>query len=345
MRNNLGKILIGLALLAMVGQGISTCGNPFGGRKNDTTVITDNPPPRPAFPEAPTPDFSADSAYNFVKKQTDFGPRVPNTAAHKKCAAWMAREFRRFGLIVIEQKFQAKHYVGTTFDCVNIIAQYKPDAPKRILLAAHWDSRFVADKDTRDTLKPIDGADDGGSGVGVLLEIARQLQTMPPDIGVDLLCFDAEDQGDDNGDGADTWCLGSQYWGKNVHRPNYQPYYAILLDMVGAKGARFQKEGISMQLAPTVVDKIWTLAGSLGYGQYFVSSLGNGITDDHVYVARHARIPMIDVISTPSDGDDAFGDYHHRHSDNMSVIDKNTLKAVGQTMSAVIWRSAAPVVQ
>jgi glutaminyl-peptide cyclotransferase len=343
MRNNLGKILLGLALLAMIGQGISTCGWPSTTKPPVEPPIT--PPPSP-FPAAlPMPDFSADSAYNFVKKQVDFGPRVPNTAAHKKCAAWMAREFRRMGLTVIEQKFQAKHYLGTTYDCVNVIAQYKPDAPKRVLLAAHWDSRFMADKDTRDTLKPIDGADDGASGVGVLLEIARQLQAMPPNIGVDLICFDAEDQGEDNGDGADTWCLGSQHWAKNVHRPNYQPYYAILLDMVGAKGARFQKEGISMQVAPAVVDKIWALAGSLGYGQYFASSLGNGITDDHVYVIRHARIPMIDIISTPNDGDHTFADYHHRHTDNMSVIDKNTLKAVGQTMSAVIWRSVAPVVQ
>ena len=343
MRNNLGKILLGLAMLAMVLRGLSTCsGNPFGAAKKSDPIVT-TPPQPAAFPDAPVPEFSADSAFNFVKKQTDFGPRVPNSAAHKKCAAMLAAEFRRFGLTVIEQKFTAQHYVGTTFNCVNIIAQYKPEATKRVLLAAHWDSRFMADKDTRDTLKPIDGADDGGSGVAVMLEIARQLKSMPPDIGVDLICFDAEDQGDDNGDGADTWCLGSQYWGKNVHRSNYQPYYAILLDMVGAKGARFLKEGVSMTLAPGVVDKIWNLAGSLGYSAYFVNSPGGGITDDHVYVARYARIPMIDIISTPNDGDHVFGDYHHKHSDNINIIDKNTLKAVGQTMSAVIWRTATPI--
>lgn len=344
MRNNLGKILLGLAVLAMVVRGLSTCsGNPFGGGSDVTPATTKIQPP--AFPDGPVPEFNADSAFAFVKKQTDFGPRVPNSAAHKKCAAMLASEFRRFGLQVIEQKFTATHYKGTEFNCVNIIAQYKPEAPKRILLAAHWDSRFMADKDTRDTLKPIDGADDGGSGVAVMLEIARQLKSMPPDIGVDLICFDAEDQGDDDGDTPDTWCLGSQYWGKNVHRGGYQPYYAILLDMVGAKGARFQKEGVSMQVAPSVVDKVWALAASLGYSSYFVNSLGGGITDDHVYVARLARIPMIDIISTPNDGEHVFGDYHHKHADNLSVIDKNTLKAVGQTMSAVIWRSAitAPV--
>jgi Zn-dependent M28 family amino/carboxypeptidase len=196
----------------------------------------------------------------------------------------------------------------------------------------------MADKDTKNRNQPIDGADDGASGVSVLLEIARLLAQMPPDIGVDLICFDAEDSGDDGGE-SETWCLGSQYWSKNLHRPNYQPYYAILLDMVGAKGARFMKEGVSMQVAPAVVDKIWTLAASLGYSQYFVNSNGPGITDDHVFVIRNARIPMIDVISIPNEGEKLFGDYHHTHQDNIAIIDKEVLKATGQVMAAVIWRT------
>ena len=336
MRSKLAIVLLGLAVVAMLVRGLSTCTNGVGIGKNDNGGPV-APPPSP-FPQAPVPDFSADSAFLFVKKQVDFGPRVPNSAAHKKCAAWLAATFRGYGMDVIEQRFTAPHYKGGKFDCVNIIAQYKPEAPKRILLAAHWDSRFMADNDTRDTLKPIDGADDGGSGVAVLLEMARLIKSMPPGIGVDLICFDGEDQGDNGGEG-ETWCLGSQYWAKNLHRPNYMPFYSILLDMVGAKGARFMKEGGSMQIAPSTVERIWNLAASLNYSNYFINTTGPGITDDHVFVYRNARIPMLDVVSMPNDGNHPFGDYHHKHSDNIDVIDRETLKAVGQVMAAVIWRT------
>lgn len=296
------------------------------------------PPPPPPVKQVSVPTFDADSAYVFVQKQVAFGPRVPNTPAHKKCAAWFVTEFKRYGLTVIEQPFKATHYEGTTFHAVNIIAQYKPELPKRILLAAHWDSRFQADKDVANKNKPIDGADDGASGVGVLMEIARTLQANPVDVGVDLILFDVEDQGNDGG-ASETWCLGSQYWSKNLHRPAYMPHSAVLLDMVGAKGARFMKEGISMQVAPQTVEKIWNLASSLGYGEYFNPATRSGITDDHLFVAQNAKIPMIDVISTPNEGEDPFGRYHHRHADNMSVIDRNTLKAVGQTMTAFIYQT------
>jgi glutaminyl-peptide cyclotransferase len=343
LRSALPKILIGLALLAFILQGLGTCLPKFGQNSTDPDPAPTTPTVSPLSTPVAVPEVNADSLYFFVKKQVEFGPRVPNSAAHKKCAAWLAAEFRRMGLTVIEQKFQAPHYKpNVVFSGINIIAQYKPEATKRVLFAAHWDSRFMADKDTRDTLKPIDGADDGASGVAVLLELARLLRQTPADVGVDLICFDAEDQGDDNpGAAPDTWCLGAQYWSKNPHRGGYHPYAAILLDMVGARGARFLKEGVSMQVAPTTTDKVWALANALGYGQYFINRVGPGITDDHVYVIRNARIPMIDIISLPSDGDDAFGDYHHRHKDNLEVIDPAVLKAVAHVSAAVIYRSAA----
>ncbi len=296
--------------------------------------------PRPAI-QVPPPDFNADSAFAGVKKQVGFGPRVPGTPAHKKCAAWLVTELKRRGLNVIEQPFKAPKYTGDgAWSGVNIIAQYRPENPRRVLLAAHWDSRFIADKDTRDTLKPIDGADDGGSGVAVLLEIARHLQQTPVDIGVDLILFDVEDQGDDDDNAKpDTWCLGSQHWAKNMHAPGYSPYYAILLDMVGAKNAQFKKEGISRQVAPRLVNQIWDLAASMGYGQYFIQQEVPGITDDHAYVIKLARIPMIDVISMPNDTPKIFGDYHHRHADNLSIIDPQVLKAVGQVMTTVIYQT------
>jgi glutaminyl-peptide cyclotransferase len=340
MRSKIAIIIIGLAVVAMLFRGFSTCTNGISIGKSDSKGPL-KPMPSP-FPEGNVPDFNADSAYTFVKKQVDFGPRVPNTSAHKKCAAWLVGKFKGYGLNVIEQRFTAPHYKGGTFDCVNIIAQYKPEAVRRILVMSHWDSRFMAENDTRDTLKPVDGADDGASGVAVLLEIARLTASLPPGVGVDLICIDGEDQGD-NGGASETWCLGAQYWAKNLHRPNYMPFYAILLDMVGAKGARFLKEGGSMEIAPSTVDRIWNLAGSLNYSNYFINTTGPGITDDHVFVYRNARIPMLDIISMPNDGRHPFGDHHHKHSDNMDVIDRETLKAVGQVMAAVIWRT--PVVQ
>ncbi len=332
-RSRLAYILIAALLISTIFVTIQ----PFlpAIRRNDTQPP---PPPPPAVKQVSVPSFNTDSAFLYVQKQVAFGPRVPNSPAHKKCAAWFVSEFKRHGLTVIEQPFKATHYEGTTFNAVNIIAQYRPELPKRILLAAHWDSRFQADKDDTNKSKPIDGADDGASGAGVLLEIARTLKASPVDVGVDLLLFDVEDQGNDGG-ASETWCLGSQYWSKNLHRPGYMPYSAVLLDMVGAKGARFMKEGISMQVAPQTVEKIWSLASSLGYGEYFNSSARPGITDDHLFVAQNAKIPMVDVISTPNEGEDPFGRHHHRHADNMSVIDKNTLKAVGQTMTAFVYQT------
>ncbi|MEZ4961078.1 MAG: M28 family peptidase [Saprospiraceae bacterium] len=293
----------------------------------------------------PVPKFDRDSAFHYVDKQVAFGPRVPNTDAHKKCREWLVGQFKSFGLEVIEQPFQARAYTGTVLNGVNIIAQYKPSAPKRIFFASHWDSRHIADSplnvDRSD--EPILGADDGGSSTGILLEIARQLQANPADIGVDLILFDAEDHGNDNDvdPQPETWCLGSQYWSKNIVPAGYRPRYGILLDMVGAKNTRFLKEAVSMNFAPEVMNKVWSLGQSLGYTNYFVNEKAGAITDDHYFVNTIAKIPMIDIIGKPANSQTGFGDHWHTHNDNMQVIDVRTLRAVGQTMLEVIYREAA----
>lgn len=327
-------ILVYLLLALLLLSAILYVAQPFLAPKK--VVSTPTPISKPNIPQIPVPEFNADSAFLMVKKQVDFGPRVPNTPAHKKCAEFFIKTFKRYGLTVFEQPFTAPHFKGGSFNGVNIIGQYKPELNKRILIAAHWDSRFQADKDTKDQGKPIDGADDGASGAAILLEIARTLAANPVDIGVDLFLIDVEDQGDDGG-APETWCLGSQYWAKNLHRPGYSPYSAILLDMVGAKDARFYKEGISREVAPQTVDKVWSIAASLGYDEYFINEDRGGITDDHLFIVRGAKIPMIDIISMPNSGDHLFGDYHHTHADNINIIDKKVLKAVGQTMTAVIY--------
>lgn len=308
-------------------------------------------PPSPAS-TVHVPSFSGDSAFAYVKKQVDFGPRVPGSPAHKACAAWLSQEFKKFGLTVIEQPFKAKAYFAT-LDAVNIIAQYKPELPNRIMLCSHWDSRHVGDKDTKDKDKPIDGADDGASGVGVMLEIARMLQQNPVEYGVDLICFDAEDLGDDREpesgasimaqnreNTAETWCLGSQYWSQNLHKPGYKAHFGMLFDMVGASGAKFPREGYSMEKAPEFVNRIWAVAAELGFDDLFINTPAGAITDDHFFVMRGTNIPTVDIIGMPK-SPPMFGDHHHTHFDNMSIIDDEILRKVGQVTATVIYRAAA----
>ncbi len=308
---------------------------------------------KPAKPALTTPDFKADSAYAWTKKQVDFGPRVTGSPASKKCAEWLAREMRRLGLTVVEQKFTAETYFAK-LPAVNLIGQYRPELSQRVLLCAHWDSRHIADSDTKDKNKPILGADDGASGVGLMLEIARQLKTAELPLGVDFVLFDAEDLGDERDDAADdsplkqetatdktnTWCLGSQFWAKNPHKPNYTARFGILYDMVGAKGAQFPREGYSMKNALPAQDRIWSIASELGYGSLFVNREAGAITDDHVAVMRQRQIPTVDIISMPNEPPHVFGAYHHTHADNMSIIDRATLKGVGQVTLETLFRTA-----
>ncbi len=296
-------------------------------------------------PAVDVPKFNADSAYAYVQHQVDFGPRIPNTEAHRKTAAWLEQELKKAGGQVTIQPFKAPTFDGATLELKNIIASFNPEKQKRIMLAAHWDTRPFADKDSVKRDAPFDGANDGGSGVAVLLEIARAIKAKAPRAGVDIVLFDGEDWGEkDNASGRvpipeewdDWWCLGSQYWSANKHKPNYRPYYGILLDMVGATDARFFREGHSMQYAPRVVDKVWNAAGILGYADTFVKADVPGLTDDHLFVNKIAQIPMIDIVQfAPNVG---WGDFHHTTKDNMEVISKRTLEVVGNTVMWVVYQ-------
>lgn len=290
------------------------------------------------------PKFERDSAFYFVEKQVSFGPRVPNSAAHQACKQWLVSQLESYGAKVIQQNFTAEAYTGDVLDGTNIIAQYNPQTSKRILLAAHWDSRPFADSPLSEERKEeaILGADDGGSGVAVLLEVARLLQKQPVDMGVDIILFDVEDYGDSENHTPDSYGLGSQYWAKNIHVSGQQrPRYGILLDMVGSKNARFPKEYYSTQFAPELIDKVWKLAQNMGYSNYFVDDPSGGIMDDHYYVNTIARIPMIDIINRQEDTQTGFGEYWHTHDDDMDIIDKRTLRAVGKVVLEVIYREDA----
>ncbi len=297
--------------------------------------------PRPYVSSAPA--FDVDSALSYVRAQCAFGPRVPNTPAHDSCGAWIAAKFEQFGAQVTVQEADARRYDGAPVRLRNIVAAYRPSAARRVLVCAHWDSRPWADHDA-DTARrraPIDGANDGASGVGVLLELARQLGQRQPNVGVDLICFDAEDCGVpewDDGGGAGreaTWCLGSQHWAAHPHAEGYRAEFGILLDMVGGRGTCFRKEGYSMRLAPAYVDRVWAAGQRIGYQDYFVSEEAGFVTDDHVQVNR-AGIPCVDVIGSDRAGG-GFCATWHTSADTYANIDPATLKAAGQTVVEVVY--------
>lgn len=300
--------------------------------------------PAPQVKQVVIPDFNADSAYNYVKKQLDFGPRVPGSVAHKQCAEWFVDFFSGKADTVYVQDFRTRLYDGRGIDGKNIIAAFNPEAKKRILLAAHWDSRPFADHDPdkNNWNTPIDGANDGASGVGVLMEIARILNDNPVNIGVDIILFDLEDYGAPyflNLMTNDDWALGSQYWAKNPHIYNYRAYFGILLDMVGASNAKFPKEYYSQQFAPALSNDVWKIARELGYDEYFTNELGHPINDDHIYVNAIARIPMIDIIHLENNSESSFYPYWHTVKDNIEQIDPKTLGMVGDVVVNVLYRN------
>ena len=286
------------------------------------------------------PAFDHDSAYAYVKAQTDFGPRVLGTEAHERCGDWLATTLRTFCDTVYSQHFTAKTYDGKQYPGTNFIGSIAPKKSKRIVLAAHWDSRPFADHDplpaNRET--PIDGANDGASGVGVLLEIARQLHENQPNVGVDIVFFDAEDYGPRESEHVpgDWWGLGAQHWAKNPHIEGYTAEYGILLDMVGSPNAQFMQEQFSMRDAQEVVRKVWSTAYDLGHGQYFQNKPGGVITDDHYYVNKYAPFKMIDIIHYDAASGTGFDPVWHTVSDNIQHIDRNTLGVVGTTLLQVI---------
>ena len=324
-----------LGMILMLNIVLTSCESKKQRPSEDTAVKT---------PVIAAPAFLEDSAYKKVADQVAFGPRVPNTVAHVKCGDFIIDVLKALKVEVKVQEFEAKTFEGKLQRLRNIIGIVNPSATKRILLITHWDTRPFADKDSINKNKPIDGANDGASGVGILLEIARTLQQAKakPGVGVDLLFVDGEDGGRGNVEGAgeegpDTWCLGAQHWAKNKHVPSYAAYYGILLDMVGAKGAHFALEGTSMQFAAEVNNKVWETAQRSGFGSFFIYQKAESITDDHAYINEIAKIPTIDIIDYDIQKNGYFGWYHHTHHDNLSIIDPQTLKAVGQTLINVLY--------
>jgi Zn-dependent M28 family amino/carboxypeptidase len=262
---------------------------------------------------------------------------VPNTDAHVKCADYLIATLKRYGAEVVVQSGKVTAYTGESLSFRNILARINPSASSRIMLAAHWDTRPFSDQDIMKPKARFDGAVDGAASVGILLEIARILQKTPASIGVDIVLFDAEDYG--NPKESNTYCLGSQYFASNPPVKDFLPKYGILLDMVGATGATFYREGFSMQYAPDVMNRVWKIAEELGYSNYFKNDPCGAITDDHYFVNTILGVPTIDIIH--HDLQKGFGAYWHTQQDNMDAVDKTTLGVVGRTILGVVYSEKA----
>lgn len=286
-----------------------------------------------------TAQFLTQDAYQYIQKQVDFGPRVPGTSAHKECADWLFSELNQYVDHIEMNPTQVKIGDGSMKPCYNIFGQINPEAQQRILLLAHWDTRPWADMENPPSNQPVIGADDGASGVGILLALAKSIRNEWGDdyhkIGIDILLTDVEDYGKTEW-GNESYAIGTRYWANHAKENGYQAEYGILLDMVGAANARFSLEGYSRKYAPEILQKIWNIAHQSGYSSYFVFENGHEIVDDHVPINQILNIPTIDIINLPAGSRTGFVPHWHTLNDNMEVINHQTLEAVGQTLMNLI---------
>lgn len=310
---------------------LAGCGHAGRAAGSDTTAAPDTE--REASAQA-IPAFCADSAYTYLKRQVGFGPRVPNTEAHEATARWLADELRRHGAEVTLQKADLKAWNGTVLRSTNIFGSYNPDMDDRLLLLAHYDTRPWADQDPDPANhgRALDGANDGASGVAVLLEAARNFGRENPGIGIDILFVDSEDYGTDGDD--TSWALGARHFAGNPIKTGYRPSRAILLDMVGGKGAVFPAEYFSRQSAPWLDDNFRSAAKAAGHGALFPDVYGSAVTDDHVELIRQG-IPAIDIIDYRVN--EGFCPTWHTMADNLDNIDPATLRAVGESLINFVY--------
>lgn len=286
------------------------------------------------------PVINADSVYQRVADQVAFGPRVPGSPGHDKCVQYIKQQLAAAGAeVTVQDTLFAPSGTGITKQRIqNITGIFNAGAPRHVMLLAHYDTRPWADQEYDETLhsKPIDGANDGASGVGVLLEIARLMNSLPKDVEVEMLFTDAEDGGGYSDD--ISWCIGSQAWAESFDpKVRRVPQYAILLDMVGGKNALFSREYFSQRYAAPINDKVWETARKLGYGDRFPNVIGGALNDDHIHIMR-VGIPTIDIVECSNPETDSFNPTWHTLDDNLDNIDASTLKMVGDVVINTIFQ-------
>lgn len=298
-----------------------------------------------AAPALNTPvTADADSLFALVTAQTSLGPRTPGSDAHRLCRELIESRLHAYGAdTVMVQQAPVTTFDGTRHTAYNILGRFNPGATRRVLLLAHYDTRPWADRDPDEAnrSKPIDGANDGASGVAALLETARVAgHRLPDSIGVDLLFVDMEDSGTPSGsddDSEDSWALGAQEWVKAMpYTSENRPRFAILLDMIGGKDARFHREYFSDRDARAVVDRVWSIARMSGLAERFPNAQGGAIVDDHLHI-NGAGIPCIDIIESANPTTGSFNPTWHTMADNASNIDRRTLRDVTQVVLNTLY--------
>jgi Zn-dependent M28 family amino/carboxypeptidase len=273
------------------------------------------------------PQFDQQTALQYVERQLAFGPRVPNTEAHRQTGDWILERLQATADTIEVQEFTHVTVDDDTLALRNFIGRFRPEATERVLLLAHGDSRPYSEKaqNLGDRDLPVPGANDGASGVAVLLAVADQLALEPPIYGVDLLFVDGEDYGDFIED--KDVLLGSRYFAANLPE-GYQPLFAVLFDMVGDRDLRIQQEWHSAQRAPEVVERVWRRADQLGHDDVFVDQVGAAVTDDHLPLLD-AGIRAINVI-------DFEYPYHHTPQDTLDKVSAESLRIVGEVALALV---------
>src|SRR3954471_15194545 len=277
----------------------------------------------------PPREFDGQTAFGYIQQQISYGPRIPGSQAHRRMGQWLDSLLRQQADTLVLQQWEHVTAKGDPLPLTNYIARFKPDAEKRILLLAHWDSRPVADSpQSQDSTKPVLGANDGGSGVALLLGLADVLKRTPPAIGVDLLFVDGEDFGDFTKAPNDV-LIGSRYYGAH-QAPGPKPLYAVLFDLIADKDLQIYQEGNSLVGAPEVVELVWDTAKDLGYAGYFIASPRHTLIDDHLELQK-AGIRAIDVVDF---------DYPawHTQYDTIDKVSASSLQVVGDVAVELIRR-------
>ena len=276
------------------------------------------------------PAFSGARAFELVETQLAFGPRIPGAEGHAAQLEWMVELLAGLADTVLVDRFSHVTSTGDSLPLANVLARFNPGDPDRLLFLAHWDTRPISDQsaDPAEYDTPVPGANDGASGVAVLLALAELLAQQPPPVGMDLLFVDGEDYGPTT---ADMFIGSSRY----VQQPSSsRPRYAVLLDMVGDRDASFPVEGYSSRYAPRVVQRVWGIARELGYGRLFPMTVRPPVHDDHVPL-NEAGIPAVDIIDFEYGPDNALW---HTPQDVAVNVSAATLEVVGEVVAEIAYR-------
>ena len=278
----------------------------------------------------PRTTFSGDSAMAYVRAQMAFGNRIPGTEAARRTGDWIVERMRRSADTVVVQSWTHTTLDGKALPMRNVLARFRPDAAERVLYVAHWDTRPISESAATpaERAMPVPGANDGASGVALLIGVADALRRTPPQYGVDLLLVDGEDYGDFSK--KNDVFIGSRYFAEHLPTADYRPLFGVVWDMIGDRDLQIYHEGNSVSFAPEVVARVWQEAEDLGYARYFIPQGRYSIDDDHLPLQRKG-LRVIDVI------DFDFPD-HHKPTDTIDKVSARSLQIVGDVAVGLVTK-------